>query len=217
MNSNTNNNNNSGKVSEVVNVSIEESRKNNKEYYNFKVEKELLDNVSSSLGKAVSKGFEQVVPNLGAAAAGGTAAAAAIKASASMPPAQRLAFVAGAAMVTSAGTRVGADVGVAISKNIDIKKIIKDSPHSDPHTDRIPSPSDDMIRSVLESSETNKSFVDTHTPLETLLSSQFMLNVIILILMVILFIMIFNKYILKYNVKFIKKIVDKYANNKFKE
>ncbi len=205
------------KVSEVVNVSIEESRKNNKEYYNFKVDKELLDNVSSSLGKAVSKGFEQVVPNLGAAAAGGTAAAAAIKASASMPPAQRLAFVAGAAMVTSAGTRVGADVGVAISKNIDIKKIIKDSPHSDPHTDRIPSPSDDMIRSVLESSETNKSFVDTHTPLETLLSSQFMLNVIILILMVILFIMIFNKYILKYNVKFIKKIVDKYANNKFKE
>jgi hypothetical protein len=65
----------------------------------------------------------------------------------------------------------------AISNNMDISNMIKNSPHSNVDPDRIPSPSNDFINSIIED----------FTPLEVLLSTQFILNLVILILFILFF------------------------------
>jgi hypothetical protein len=85
-----------------------------------------------------------------------------------MPVLPRLLLTGATTAVSAGGAKVGLDVGGSISKNLDLTSAIKNSPHSNPQIDRIPSP--DVFHSFLNPSEVNVSFLDSHSPLEVLLT-----------------------------------------------
>ena len=144
--------------------------------------------------------LEKIAPNLGVGAAAGSAAGAAIKYSAGMAPLHRLAVIGTTAAATAAGTKIGLDLGGVVSKNINIEEAIKNSPHAEPKTDRIPSPSaepDFFIASP----------ADITSPLQELLMYSLALDILILILLIGILLIIFNRYIVKYNLNFINNII----------
>lgn len=182
---------------DVVKVTTETDG-NKDEYYNFKIRKDLFNEGLKNVGDASKMVLEKIAPNLGVGAAAGSAAAAAIKYTAGMGPLQRLAVIGSSAVVTAGGTKIGLDVGGAISKNMNIEEAIKNSPHADPQIDRIPSP-DIFIHSPLEET----------SPLQDLLMYSLALDIFILLLLIGILIVIFNRYIVKYNVEFIKSIIER--------
>jgi len=197
------------KGKDVIKVNSE-TDDTNKEYYNFKISKKLVDNGLHTVGEASKMAADKIVPNIGAGAAAGTAAAAAVKVTSGLPPLQRAGAVAATALVTAASTKVGLNIGSAISKNTDLSAIIKNSPHANP--DRMatpPSPDPFIINSTLESS-------DITSPLQDLLIYSFILDISILILLISLLIIIFNRYILSFNLNFFNSILNKYISIKIR-
>jgi len=174
------------------------------EYYNFKIRKDLIDEGLKNVFEASKMTVEKIAPNLGIGAAAGSATAAAVKHTAGMGPVQRLAVVGTTAFVTAAGTKIGLDIGGAVSKNLNIEESIKNSPHADPQIDRIPSP-DIFIHSPLEET----------SPLQDLLMYSLALDILILILLIGILIIIFNRYIVKYNIEFINSIIQRSWVNKY--
>lgn len=199
----------SNKGKDVIKVNSE-TDDTNKEYYNFKISKNLFDNGLHTVGEASKMAVDKVVPNIGAGAAAGTAAAAAVKATSGLPPLQRAGAVAATALVTAASTKVGLDIGNAISKNTDFSGVIKNSPHANPDIMATPpSPDSLIINSTLESS-------DITSPLQDLLIYSFTLDIFILLLLISLLIIIFNRYILSFNLNFINSILNKYISIKIR-
>jgi hypothetical protein len=171
---------------------------NKDEYYKFKIRKDLFDEGLKNVADASKMALEKIAPNLGVGAAAGSAASAAIKYTAGMGPLQRLAVIGSSAVVTAGGTKIGLDVGGAISKNMNIEEAIKNSPHADPQVDRIPSP-DIFIHSPLEET----------SPLQDLLMYSLALDIFILLLLIGILIVIFNRYIVKYNIELINSIIQR--------
>jgi hypothetical protein len=190
------------KVKDVVVVTTTTEGVKDKEFYNLKMDKKLFDSGLENIGKTIKIATEKIAPNIGVGAATGAATAAAFKNTAGMLIAARLLVVGSTAAATAAGTKIGLDVGTAISKNIGIDEMITKSPHADPQHDRIPSPDPNIINSPLEN--------DMTSPLQDLLLSSFVLDILILILLIGILILIFNRYIVKYNLNFINSIVNKF-------
>src|ERR1700727_1990191 len=185
-----------------VNKLIEITTDTDKDMYSLKISKELVHKGIQNVVTIGQMATEKVVGNVGVGTAAGTAAGSAIKYSVGMPPFQRLLVVGGTASVTAAGTKLGLEVAETLSKNINIKESIKNSPHGDTQLDRIPSPDSDFINSPLEN--------DITSPLQDLLYYSFILDILILILLIGILVIIFNRYILKYNLTLINSIVNKY-------
>ena len=179
-----------------------------KKSYNINIDKELGDKIATNIGKVVAKSIDVIAPNVGAGAAAGTIGAAALKASAGLPPAQRLTFVGGSAAVGALGTKIGLDAGAAISKNLILTDSLKNSPHANPNVDHIPSPTDSgpFIFSVLE---------DDSIPLLDLIENLFSLNVLEFILIIFLIYLLCQKYVNNFNINFISNFIKKYLPNKF--
>jgi hypothetical protein len=177
------------------------------EMYKFILNKKLVDSTLQNLGTALNTGIDKIVPNIGIGTAAGAASGAAFKASAGLPIGQRLLVVGGVAAMTAAGTKIGTEVATAIGKNINLDNVIKNSPHSEPNPERVPSP--DPTFSI-------NSPIEMSSPLQDLLLWSFVLDVFILILLIGVLIIIFNRYIVKYNLNFIKTIVDRYIPIKIK-
>lgn len=75
-------------------------------------------------------------------------------------------------MVVAAVSKAGFKTGAAIAKNLDLNRVIKDSPHSDPKEDRPPSPDQNfVIQSPLEYGEVDPS------PLEVIFSGILSINI----------------------------------------
>ena len=98
---------------------------NNKDYYEFKLRKDVVDKGLNTVAEVGKSAFgplrEKVLPHLGAGAAAGTASATAIKLTSGMPIVPRMLAVGGTAITVAAGTTVGLALGQEIVKN----KIIK--------------------------------------------------------------------------------------------
>lgn len=178
----------------------------NKEYYNFKLSKKMVDNSINNVVEGSNLALDKLVPNLGVGAATGAATAqfAMIKSTNGMPIVQRLIVLGSTAATTAVGTKIGFNLGTAISKNVDINTMIKNSAHANPQPDRIPSPDPNIIPSPLETNN------EMTSPLQDLLLYSFSLDIIILILFIIILIIIFNRYILKFNINFINFLLNKF-------
>jgi hypothetical protein len=117
--------------------------------------KRLLICFFSASAEAGKISGQSIVPNMGAGAAGGSAAAAIIKATTSMPMAQRVALTAVTAGTTGLATKVGIETGAPIVKNLDLTSAIKSSKLADlKKTGNTPpsstDSSNDYVLSVLE-------------------------------------------------------------------
>ena len=183
----------------------------NKDYYSFKISKNLVNNTLQNVNLASQTIFNNIVPNLGSGSAAGAAAAATIKATNGLPPLQRAGLVSGASLLTATSTNLGINIGNVLSKNINIKETIKNSSHANSNPDRIPSPEPSFINSTLENT-----IGEITSPLQDLLMYSFALDIITLLFNLIILLIIFNRYIYSFNLNFINFIITKYISIKIK-
>jgi hypothetical protein len=172
-------------------------------YYNLKIDKDIADKGFKTIGTAITKGLESWAPHAGAGTAAGAIGTGVFKATASLPPLQRLGTIGAATLVGGAAAKVGIDLGTTITKHSE--SAIKNSPHADTNIDRIPSPDNDFnINSMLEYGETGD-----FSPLFILIRSELFIDILILILIISFLVLIFNKYILTYNLEWISNLISK--------
>lgn len=198
-----NNNDSTSKTDNIILKSDQDG-----EVYHLKIKKSTVDKITDAVVTGGKTLMGTIAPNIGAGAAAGASASAMVKMTAGIPPLQRSAIVGGTAAITAAGTVVGIEAGKAISKNINISDALKNSRHSDPNIERIPSPDLDIINCSLEANE-------NITPLEVLLNSLLSLNLLELLLFVILLLLVINRYFFKFNMENISKIISKIMPVKF--
>lgn len=179
-----------------------------KEYYNLKLNKDLVDNSLNNVGESSKVVVEKIVPELGVSVAVDAATSAAVKTTVGMPLPQRMLTIGTIGAVSAIGTKIGLGVGNSITKNMDIKNIIKNSPHADLNPDRIPSPDMNFINSPLERNELT-------SPIQELLFYSFVLDVSTLILFFIVILLLLNKYFIIFNFNFLNYISKKFLPIKF--
>jgi hypothetical protein len=208
------NSNNTNKITnnsinkDIINVNVEKDDNNN-EYYTFKASKSTVDNTINAVSYGVKTLGDNIVSNVGVGSATGAAAASVVKATMGLPPLQRSAIVGGICAATAAGTYLGIEAGKAITKNINLSHIIKNSNLNIPDVDKTPGPDNSFIvNSPLEQNE-------IVSPLEELLQIILSLEVLELSLFIIILLVLFNKYIYKNNIEIIYNLVNKYLPNKF--
>jgi flavodoxin len=88
-----------------------------KEYYNFKIKKEVINNIWEKGTDIIMSGVKDLGPNLGIGAAVGKVGSEIIKHTAGMAPAPRIAMVGTTALATAAGTKIGIELGKALIEN----------------------------------------------------------------------------------------------------
>jgi hypothetical protein len=153
-------------------------------YYNFKLQKSVVDKTVKVIGESVVSSVETVVSNT--AVGGATAVTTWMKTTGGMAPIPRAVGLGAVTGITAASTKIGIEVGKTIVdyhlNNPKNNQIIEDK-------DNIPSPKDDSFNmsSVLEDTE-------LLNPLIKLLRMSLTLNVFTLILVLILLILIFNRF-----------------------
>jgi hypothetical protein len=206
---NDSNNNKSITERDIINIKSE-SGGDGKDYYNFKIDKNKLDDVLNNSGEIVKNIGNNIAPNIGAGAAAGTVGGAVFKATASMPTAQRLGLLFATTAVAAAGTKAGLYAAGALVNNMDLNDQNKDSKQGNPDIDRIPSPDDNMFNSALE-------YGDLQSPLEIILESQLTLNILLLVLVISLIIIMLNIFVLNKNINLINSYIIKYLPNKYKD
>ena len=153
--------------------------------------------------------FYLVVICVGSAAAGASVGSAIFKSTQSVPPAQRLAFVAGGVATSIASSKVGLASGQNLTKNIDISKAIEGSKHANPKIDHIPSPDEPnfTINSPLEEY--------TEIPLIGIIQSILSLNVLELFLIIMIIIVLSNNKIKTLILNNIKILIVNYVPVKY--
>jgi hypothetical protein len=193
-------------------ISVRETEEDNKKYYDFRVRKDYADKALKFASDLAKNGLTDSSSNKAAAGAGALAALGVFKATGRLALGPRMAAIGTTSAMATAGAKAGLEIGKALIDNIDIVQSVKDSKHSNPDPDRIPSPDIDIINSALENG-------DLISPLEVLLNSQFSLNVLIFFLIFSLLFLTFYKFFFKENINLIRKylplpnnIKDKYIN-----
>jgi hypothetical protein len=201
------------KSKDVVHVTSSTENKK-EEYYKFKIQKDLLDNVVEK-GKGVVKvGLEDFAPNLGIGAAVGKVATEALKQTSSMAPGPRLALVAGlpaSAFATALGTKVGIELGKVAMKNKQIENASnsEEGAKEDIAAAGLPAASPielgfGFLPSISESNE---------IPLIIMVTGLNYLNYIEFSLILCLFSLFLRKYFNKNLKRFILNLKNKYIKN----
>lgn len=136
------------------------------------------------VNKGIEIGAAHIAPNIGAGAAAGSAAMAVIKATGGLPPFQRAIFASVTAGGVATSTSLGLKTASVLAKNNILSDIIKESPHSNPTSTRVPSPNPSFIICALESGE-----IPTlvKSPLEELLEILLAFELVNSVLIFILF------------------------------
>lgn len=170
-----------------------------KEKY-YHVRKDFVDKVVELVDKGVERAVEKAVANLGVAAAAGGAASTVLKSK--LPIVPKIAAAGVTAVVVGASTKLGIGIGEAVLNKS------RENPSTDVlnkiDPDKVPSPSDFLMSSVLETPE-------LVSPLEELIRYQFILNFLILFSVLILIFILFNKLFLSNNyfISFITRFLNK--------
>lgn len=179
-------------------------------YYHIQIDKESFNTATGNALEIAKIAIENAVPNIGAGAAAGAVGSAVIKASANLPLLNRLAVLGLTTATTAVATSVGINVASAIVKSSNLKaeittKLNSQSTVSATSESQVEQagPKDNYFNSPLESG-------DSISPLQDLLLSSLLLDIITLLLLIIVFIFIFNRYILSFNLNIINKIFNKY-------
>ncbi len=204
-------NDSSTEVSNEENIRGEPKNTNdNNDHYVIKLNKNALHNTAKVFVENAGQALKHFGENWAAGAAGGASGVAMVKATSGMAPLPRVALVGSTALVATTGVKVGQEIGKAITSNDIFANSMKESPHSNPDPERIPSPDPDIINSPLENG-------DLYSPLEIILISMLKLNVLTIILMIILLLLLFYRYFLEQNINIISSFVNKFMSNNFKE
>jgi hypothetical protein len=172
-------------------------------YYNFKLQKSVVDKTVKVIGESVVSSVESVVSNT--AVGGATAAAVTtwMKTTGGMAPIPRAVGLGAVTGITAASTKIGIEVGKTIVdyhlNNPKNNQILEDN-------DNTPSPKDDSFNmsSVLEDTE-------LLNPLIKLLRMSLTLNVFTLILIFLFIWLIFNNYIFNKYIDKISKYLPKFV------
>jgi hypothetical protein len=200
--------NNTNVIKEVISVIESTVIDSNKRTYEFKVDKEMVDNVArltqvmvmiKGAMSTVNTVVNTVIPNIGAGVAAGAVEAAVVKATA--PLGGKILAIGASTGVTALATQTGLNIGVTKTKNLDLKDLVKNSPPV--VSDMVTSPDPFFVPSVLESSE-------IESPLEVLLSSQLTLNILIWVLLFSFLYLLFSTYVLRGNIVLISNLFNKY-------
>ena len=141
--------NNTNVIKEVISVIESTVTDSNKSTYEFKVDKEMVDNVVKGAMSTVNTVVNTVIPNIGAGAAVGAVGAAVVKATANAPLGGKLLAIGASTGVTALATQTGLNIGVTMTKNLDLNDLVKNSPHVASASDRIPSPDPLFVPAVL--------------------------------------------------------------------
>lgn len=178
--------------------------KDNKDYYKIEgdVEKKFMTELGDRITDVIKTGIKDVAPNLGAAAAGGSLGSAIIKATAGLPPVQRIGLGAGATFLGAGAAKLGLEGATSLSKNLELSSSIKNTKSDKTEPDQIPSP-DDTNFSI------NSPLDEADIPLLGLINSILNLNIIELIIIIFI---LFIKYQDKIKKIFLNKIIF-YINN----
>lgn len=195
--------NNASAIKEVISVIESTVTDPNKSTYDFKVDKEVVDKVVKGTMSTFNTIVNTVIPNVGAGAAAGTVGAAVVKATANAPLGGKLLAIGASTGVTALATQTGLNISVAMTKNLDLNYLVKNSPHVTSSSDRVPSPDPFFVPSVLDSNE-------IESPLELLLSSQLTLNILIWVLLFSFLYLLFSTYVLRGNIVLISNLFNKY-------
>ena len=152
---------------------------------------------------AIITSIKDVAPNIGAAAAGGSLGSAIIKATAGLPPAQRIGLGASATFAGSAAAKLGIEGAKNLSQNLELSLSVKNTNSEKTDPDKIPSPDDTnfSINSPLEEGD---------IPLLGLINSIYNLNIIELIIIIFI---LFIKNQEKFKKIFLNKIIFYIDNN----
>lgn len=179
----------------------------NNEHYEFKAPKKVVNDVVDTLAKVATN----VIPNMGAAAAGGSMGSTALKLTNSLPPVQRAAAAAGSAFIGAAATASGIQAVNSVTGNNVVMKAIENSKYGNAfkNPERPPSPDENMIQSILEN--------ELNIPLLDLLDSLYTFNFLELILILLLAWIWINRYFYQFNLKYLSNFIDKHIgeNSKF--
>ena len=177
----------------------------------FGKEKEVVDKIGQNVVEGIKTGINQVVPSLGAAAAGGAVGAALIKSTAGVPPVQRLLLTGAGVGISTAASKLGLTIGASLANNIDFVPIplgqgmeaIQQSKHAESNIDSIPSPEDTNFtaNSIVPIGQED---VELGIPLLEILDSVLILNVLELFLIILIVLVLINK-IFKNKILFILK------------
>jgi hypothetical protein len=190
-------------IKEVISVIESTVTDPNKSTYEFKVDKGTVDKVVKGALSTVNTIVNTVIPNIAAVAAAGTVGAAVVKATANAPLGGKLLAIGVSTGVTALATQTGLNIGVTMTKILDLNDLVKNSPHVTSSSDRVPSPDPFFVSSVLDSSE-------IESPLEVLLSSQLTLNILIWVLLFSFLYLLFSTYVLRGNIVLISNLFNKY-------
>ena len=204
-------NSDTSKGKDVV-VVTESTSSNNKEYYEFKLRKDVVHKSVNTVSEASKTAVESVIPNIGAGAAAGTTAAAIIKATNGLPLGTRLLALGTSTLTVAAATSMGIGLGQQVLKE-SFKKDSESNSESNNVTsnDNSSSGSDSFsINSLNEISEMN-------SPLQILLLYSLKLDLVMLIVFITILYLFLNKYYGPFFLNFIKKTISRYCSNNTKE
>jgi len=188
------------------------SNTEDKEYYNFKIKKKVIDNVWEKGTDIIMSGVKDLGPNLGIGAAVGKIGSEIIKHTAGMAPAPRIAMVGTTALATAAGTKIGIE-SLRRKALIDNKKREHEIDVNKLDTIDISgrnSPTDfdgGFIHSVLDKNE-------IEIPLLTMVNGLCYLNYIEFILILSLFSLLFRKFFFSKLIGFILTFKNKWVLRK---
>nr|WVH38138.1 LAGLIDADG endonuclease [Poriella subacida] len=176
--------------------------------YTFEAKISAPKQIVDTLVNGVSVAIQNMGGNLGAAAAGGTAASAVIKHTTGLPPLTRVAMASTTALAVSGGVSIGQQLGKSVTKNESILEAIKKHNYADPDIERIPSPDNSFINSVLEDENIG-------IPLVDLLLNLISINLLEIILILLILLIYFNKNINNLNIKLFSNFTHKYIPKKY--
>ena len=188
-----------------------------KDYYTFKISKDLVTKTAEVAGSAAKVLGENVVTNVGAASVGVAAVTGMIKATSGMPITSRALAIGAASFAATGGAAAGMEFGKAAAKNTDLLNSMetKNVDTSDlvktqniTEDDSTPSPTEFFIKSPLENG-------DNLAPLEIILYSSFIVHLSELILYLLFIYLFINKFVFKLNINFISKLINKYMPDQF--
>lgn len=199
----------------LVSVSADKTSMNNSPNYTISISQ----NTVKSIVNGINKIGDTIIPNLGTGATTAAVAGAVAKgimSQPSIPLVTRTALAAGGGSLTGATVLTVMTGAQTLISNKQVysstingaNNLIKSSEHANPDITRVPSPSIssnfDSFNSPLENHELIKS------PLESLVSTLFLMDLLLLILFTLILYFIFYKYISTKNIKFVTNLSDRY-------
>lgn len=203
--------NHTSKGKDVV-VVTESSSTNNKEYYEFKLRKDVVHKGISTVSEATKTAADSVIPNIGAGTAAGATAAAVVKATNGLPLGTRLLALGSSTFTVAAATKIGLGLGQHM-----VKESLKKDSDSNSDSNNVTSNDNSSTGSDSYSINSLNEMSEMNSPLQILLLYSLKLDLLMLVVFFTILYLFLNKYYGPLFLNFIQKTIYRYCSNKTKD